>query len=301
MSEQAKFQAWWDECGFNSVILRAAAWEAWMARAELNTTPAADTDPWVTQDRVPARVGIDEYRYASWTHEPDRWRPVNESGGWDDSANHGWVDDEGDTLLLRCRASQLPEVCSAEPQSVEDPDEWVVQDRVPARPGVDERRYIWSDGGVGSWADCASMNWSVPPAHGMKAPSCSATVELRCRRSDLPKVEQPEQWPKYYTGTSPGTAYVRRPSKTECIVVEEDGHEAGIINWCDWDDRMRKQLTEAEAMALLKKPESQPAKTRVRLWMRQCDRIVMASTVEVGGCDEIHYDAETKQFYVEQQ
>ena len=39
---------------------------------------------------------------------------MNESGGWDDSAKHGWVDDEGDTLLLRCRASKLPEGCATE-------------------------------------------------------------------------------------------------------------------------------------------------------------------------------------------
>ena len=44
------------------------------------------------------------------------------------SANHGMGDYSGDTLLLRCRASQLPEVCDVPEQPAEDPDEWVILD-----------------------------------------------------------------------------------------------------------------------------------------------------------------------------
>lgn len=36
MSEQAKFQEWWESKGTNSVILRAQAWSAWSARAEVD-------------------------------------------------------------------------------------------------------------------------------------------------------------------------------------------------------------------------------------------------------------------------
>ena len=263
MSEQAKFEAWWNEKGFNSVILRAAAWTAWMARAELETKPPAD-DLWVTQDRVPARVGIDEYRYASF--EEDDWKPV--TGDWDDFAVHGWVDHEGDTLLLRCRASQLPEVCAAEPQLNED----------------------------------------------------------------LPNVEQPEQWPKYYRPVKKATslldqkqvAYFRRETRTSGITVHTDGTTFEFNNW-EGDLVPIVQITEAEAMALLKKPEPrnrdealamlvdegqklgmygtpQPAKTRVRLFASfGALHICLPGEITEGIGREIHYDAETKQFYVEQQ
>lgn len=76
------------------------------------------------------------------------------------------------------------QTCSA-PAS---PDDWVTQDRVPARPGIDERRYRYSDGSCGAWNNSAAMNWSKPARHGDSG--SSAVVELRCRRKDYPNVAE---------------------------------------------------------------------------------------------------------------
>lgn len=75
MSEQAKFQAWWDECGFNSVILRAAAWTAWMARAELKEPlPTANQCAACDAPAEPGTVGCkdcNEYATAICSPEPE--------------------------------------------------------------------------------------------------------------------------------------------------------------------------------------------------------------------------------------
>jgi hypothetical protein len=66
------------------------------------------------------------------------------------------------------------------------PMAWVTQDRVPARPGIDERAYKYeSDASVlNHWADAANIDWPEMPRHGtVRGP---ATVHLRCRRKDLP-------------------------------------------------------------------------------------------------------------------
>lgn len=54
---------------------------------------------------------------------------------------------------------------------VESPDDWVTQDRVPARPGIDQRAYAIN---VNVWEDSVYLN-------------CD-TLLLRCRRKDLPPV-----------------------------------------------------------------------------------------------------------------
>jgi hypothetical protein len=71
------------------------------------------------------------------------------------------------------------------------PEDWVTQDKVPARPGIDERRYRYSDGSCGAWDDSAVMNWSKPAKHGDRSlGGSSAVVELRCRRKDYPTVAE---------------------------------------------------------------------------------------------------------------
>ena len=61
---------------------------------------------WVTQDRVPARIGIDEYRYAEYAG--GRWFPVHKNGGWEKDWRHGDANHAG-TLDLRCRRKDLPQ------------------------------------------------------------------------------------------------------------------------------------------------------------------------------------------------
>jgi hypothetical protein len=70
---------------------------------------------------------------------------------------------------------------------VESPDDWVTQDRVPARPGIDQRSYA-DDTTLSRWQDAECLNWDKPAMHGTKINK--TTLQLRCRRKDLP-VESP--------------------------------------------------------------------------------------------------------------
>jgi len=70
---------------------------------------------WVVQDRVPMRIGVDEYRYEYWSSPV--WEPVSHDGNWLGREHHGWVDGEGNTLSVRCLRQDLPPI----PQPVETP------------------------------------------------------------------------------------------------------------------------------------------------------------------------------------
>lgn len=76
----------------------------------------------------------------------------------------------------------------------ESPDDWVTQDRVPARPGIDERRYHYSSGDISAWADSACMDWNRPVMNRAPIKHSGGWVELRCRRKDLPPVESTDDW-----------------------------------------------------------------------------------------------------------
>ena len=75
---------------------------------------------------------------------------------------------------------------------VESPDDWVTQDRVPSRSGIDQRRYRYSDSTYGEWDDSGCIAWDERRVKMHGATSGSATLELRCRRKDLPPVESPK-------------------------------------------------------------------------------------------------------------
>jgi hypothetical protein len=66
---------------------------------------------------------------------------------------------------------------------VESPDDWVTQDRVPARPGIDQRAYADATR-VTLWEDAECLTWDKPAMHGTKINN--TTLEIRCRRKDLP-------------------------------------------------------------------------------------------------------------------
>ena len=70
--------------------------------------------------------------------------------------------------------------------AVESPDDWVTQDRVLARDGIDQRRYIYS-GDPGDWDDASQIDWPDRSlaVHGADCGDCTI-LELRCRRRDLP-------------------------------------------------------------------------------------------------------------------
>ena len=66
----------------------------------------------------------------------------------------------------------------------ESPEDWFVQDRVPARAGVDERRFTTvSTGYMEGWNEVKD-SWSAGLMHGSERGG--QTVEVRCRRKDLP-------------------------------------------------------------------------------------------------------------------
>ena len=83
---------------------------------------------------------------------------------------------------------------------------------------------------------------------------------------------QPETFPQYYEPfEKPGVAFIKRVSKDTCFAVLPDGYECKRRDW-DALDITRKQITEAEAIALLDKPEPvNPATRKVVLteWLVQ--------------------------------
>ncbi len=77
-----------------------------------------------------------------------------------------------------------------ESQSPESPDDWVTQDRVRERPGVDQWRFINRDA-VGVWNDCINGQ-SAYGFHG-DVDEFGSRLEIRCRRKDLPPLPESPQ------------------------------------------------------------------------------------------------------------
>ena len=72
-------------------------------------------------------------------------------------------------------------------QPAESPDDWVTQDRVPARPGIDERAYLYGVNALSDWEVAECLKWHDMPIHG-QSNNCGGLFQLRCRRKDLPPV-----------------------------------------------------------------------------------------------------------------
>ena len=96
-------------------------------------------DDLVTQDHMPIRVGVDEFRYQTM-----QWRLANADDNFRGYEQHGWVHpDTGDTLEVRCRRKDLP----------------VGSDRIPII-------LYWYDGNiVGRYADVLIHDQSFIPIH----------------------------------------------------------------------------------------------------------------------------------------
>ena len=79
------------------------------------------------------------------------------------------------------------------PEPVESPDDWVTQDRVPARVGIDSEH--WSNWGVYEWHVIGPKQISAQRKmmHG-NVDEQEDTLSLRCRRRDLPPM--PQETPK---------------------------------------------------------------------------------------------------------
>lgn len=72
-----------------------------------------------------------------------------------------------------------------EPEPMESPDDWVVQDRVPARAVIDERRFHEKDY-RGEWMPVGK--YSAGMENGKQYEG--AMIEVRCRRKDLPPIPE---------------------------------------------------------------------------------------------------------------
>ena len=73
---------------------------------------------------------------------------------------------------------------------VESPDDWVTQDRVPPRHGIDQVQ--WSDWGSSRWIDAAS-GWQPTEIHGYRDEDDDTVLHVRCRRKELPPLPSPKR------------------------------------------------------------------------------------------------------------
>lgn len=114
---------------------------------------------------------------------------------------HRWLpfDDQVRTQITKEQADAI--LAEKRPKPAEDPDEWVTQDRVPARPGVDERRWKNRYDVPDDWGSCSGL--SQDAYHGLITGS-GHRLELRCRRRDLPrKPETPSTVEVYHRYVTP--------------------------------------------------------------------------------------------------
>lgn len=198
----------------------------------------------LTQGGVPicqARPGDDVYaddEWEAWHHEPrctgwdwvppvvpdpgegyrliDKTKDTPEPGDEYWTRGGGWIpraDPEDPFTSMDVYRRKVKPVSPPEPSY-----SYVTQDRVPARPGIDQRRWVNSDGMVmardNDWTDCEG---SVADSgdmvrHGYEY--CGSRLELRCLRKDLPEENPPgpPNCTSSWTRTA-GCTRPRRPSR----------------------------------------------------------------------------------------
>ncbi len=109
------------------------------------------------------------------------------------------------------------------PQPAEDPEEWVVQDRVPARVGVDEFR--WSCWQGYHFHVVQDTNIASGMKHGQVHEG--STLSLRCRRKDLPAPKRTVTVPKWLVIDDQGLTFIieqsEAPSGSSYIEVSKVG------------------------------------------------------------------------------
>lgn len=146
----------------------------------------AETYPkyWTTVGGPGSRIGS-RIAYIEQLSKTD-WRYCYKDGSVDGSVGVGGV--MGD-FCADGRTQLTKEQAEALVTPLESPDDWVTQDRVPARDGIDQRRYVF-DGVPAKWDDAENIGWPDRSAavHGARAGGTNTIIELRCRRKDLPTV-----------------------------------------------------------------------------------------------------------------
>lgn len=94
--------------------------------------------------------------------------------------------DERITLFLDAKDSSIVGVEVTGVKELIESSDWVTQDRVPARPGIDERAWLYNTG-LSSWEDANTLCWGKMPMHGEMGVA-GGILQLRCLRKDLPPV-----------------------------------------------------------------------------------------------------------------
>ena len=105
----------------------------------------------------------------------------------DECGGSGEIDSGGFTPWM----APINVPCGKCAHPAEDPDEWVIQDRVPVRPGIDQvcwnEKLFDAQAPFGFIETCCGSQ-SDGKMHGYGADGCY--LSARCRRRDLPKENQ---------------------------------------------------------------------------------------------------------------
>ena len=160
----------------------------------------------------------------------------------------------------------------------EDPDEWVIQDRVPVRVGD---RGWWENARfplplspeqmVPVDIECDEFKHGL--RHGYTEKHLrNATFHVYCRRRDLPQPEPQQQ----------------KPVSDEALEL--------VAHLRDQMQVLANRVAECERVV---SAHPQPQKTRVRLWKNNYGSVMSNDDCEHLGWQEIHHDADG--FYVEDQ
>lgn len=120
------------------------------------------------------------------------WRLMQpEDTACDECGGSGEIDSGGCTPWMAPINVPCGKCAQPEPQPAEDPDEWVIQDRVIPRNHVDQWKWVGHDERANDVSWSSTQGNFTKYKHGDEAHG--ETLHVRCRRRDLPKVEQPEQ------------------------------------------------------------------------------------------------------------
>lgn len=108
-------------------------------------------------------------------------------------------------------------------RKAKEDDEWVTQDRVPDRPGIDEWRWVGKNGPCSNWYK-SKKGQARFEMHGTIDEATGQIFEVRCRKKDLPPM--PEE--KFESSTSffcPVT-----PAVENCVEKESESNPPEVIS-----------------------------------------------------------------------
>ena len=190
---------------------------------------------------------------------------------------HGHVD--GDEVLhLRCRRKDLP--------NIESTEDWVTQDRVEARHGIDQAWWAYDDKTLDdnhkwSWWTVDSAGSASGRKHGHRTAD-GQILHVRCKRKDLPPVPAPveETFPQWYIlkddekrSWVPDWTIKRTGEETSIRYARDEAGELYATNepWTSAPDCWER-CSEAEAIVRMGTSQfprvpSEPRRVPVKLWV----------------------------------